>query len=79
MYKFKYIQRDNTIYINGEYYSTYDEFMAENPNFPLVQGRFFEYRGNGILELINSEGHHAPQGDLTEFQSLITAIENLGN
>lgn len=77
MYIFKYIQGDNTIYRKGSYVGTYAEFMDLHPNFPLVEGDFFEYSADG-LDLINLAGHHSAVDDLALYKNLITAINNLG-
>ena len=71
---FKY-HPDNTIYKNGAYYSTYDKFKSEFPTFPLELGKFFEYK-NGVLQFINSEGHHSI-AKLEENNELINAINSL--
>lgn len=75
MYIFKY-HPDNTIYRNGSYISTYAEFMADNPNFPLKEGDFFEY-GEEKFVCINEHGHDVVAGG-AKYQTLINAIHNLG-
>lgn len=66
---------DNAIYKNGLYYGTYDEFRNEHPSFPIELGNFFEYK-NGVLEFINSEGHHAV-AKVEDNETLINAINSL--
>lgn len=73
MYIFKY-HPDNAIYIKGVCKCAYAEFMEQNPNFPLIQGQFLEYRNDG-LDLINNEGHHVGV-NVADYQDLITAINN---
>lgn len=75
MFIFKYIRFQ--IYRNGEFYKAFEDFVSENPEFPIVEGQYFEYRENGF-DLINDEGHHLPQEDLLEYNDLISAINNLG-
>lgn len=69
---------DNVIYTPNGYLSTYTTFMELNPQFPLIEGEFFDYN-NGTLNLINSEGHNIPQ-DIEGYACLIEAINalNLG-
>lgn len=76
MYIFKYMQGDNTIYRNGNYIGTYEEFMADNPNFPLAEGEYFEY-GQEKFVRINEHGHDIVAGG-AKYQPLINAINNLG-
>ena len=71
MYIFKY-HPDNVIYKNGSYISTYGEFMAINPLFPLVEGNFLEY-GLDKFVTINSQGHDVP-ADIADYAGLIQAI-----
>lgn len=72
MYIFKY-HPDNVIYRNGTYVSTFAEFKELNPDFPIVEGQFFEYSSNGFVA-INEEGHNIEAApDVT----LIEAINNL--
>tara|TARA_R100001230_G_C5485256_1_gene34885 strand:- start:258 stop:476 length:219 start_codon:yes stop_codon:yes gene_type:complete len=71
---FKY-HPDNTIYRNGNYYGTFDEFKNEFPTFPLVLGKFFEY-ANGKFSFVNEEGHHT-DAKLEENAELIKAINSL--
>jgi len=78
MYIFKY-HPDNNIYRNGIFVSSYADFMTANPDFPLEQYAFFEYRKddeNG-LDSISSNGNHSSL-DITKFATLINAIKNLG-
>jgi len=74
MYIFKY-HPDNTIYRNGAYEATFQDFTSSHPGFPLEEGKFFEYSENK-LELINEHGHHI-DADISEYQTLITAINGL--
>ncbi len=76
MYIFKY-HPDNTIYVNGTYNSKFSEFMAENPDFPLIENQFFEY-SNNKFSIINSEGHHI-LADESEYSLLINAINDYVN
>ncbi len=71
MYIFKY-HPDNVIYMNNALTHTYAEFITSYPDFPMIEGQFFEYREDG-LDLINNQGHHFPQ-DLSTFEPLIKAI-----
>ena len=78
MYIFKY-HPDNNIYRNGVLMSSYADFIAAHPNFPIEQYSFFEYRDdseNGF-DGINGDGHHIPL-DITKLTTLINAIKNLG-
>jgi len=75
MYIFKY-HPDNVIYRNGTYVSTFPQFMAENAEFPLIEGEFFEYSEDG-LDLISPSGNHSNQADLAPYADLIAAIELL--
>jgi len=77
-YKFKY-HPDNTIYQNGVYIGDYEHFINQNPDFPITEGKYFEYQGDGILQLINDKKHHINVKDLTPYQDLIIAINNLGD
>ncbi len=74
MYIFKYNQ-DEQILRNGSYLSTYTEFMTANPEFPLVQGEWFEY-GSEKFVRINEHGHDVVAGG-SRYQALIQAIEAL--
>ena len=74
MYIFKY-HPDNTIYRNDKYWGTYEKFKAENPDFPIIEGEFFEY-GEEEFTRINIHGHHLPSGG-AKYQALIQAINNL--
>jgi hypothetical protein len=65
---------DNQIYNDSGYVSTYEEFMAANPGFPIVEGDFLEYK-EGKLTKINEQGHHFPA--VGEYENLIQAINNL--
>ena len=73
MYILKYIPEQ--VYRNSKDAASLEEFIAENPDFPIVKGEYFEYRVGGF-DRINSEGHHIAR-DVAEFQTLIQAIEAL--
>ena len=66
---------DETIYSTNGYLSTYDEFIALHPFFPMTKGEYFDYK-DGVLNLINNQGHNLPQ-DVADFPILIQAIEAL--
>lgn len=76
---FKY-HPDNLIFRNNAFYKSFADFNVENPNFPIIEGEFFEYKESGEFELIiNFNGTFTgikrnPLG----FQGLIDAINNLG-
>lgn len=74
MYIFKY-HPDNVIYMNNTYKHTYVEFIALYPDFPIIEGHFFEY-GDNKLDSIDSQGHHLTQ-DLSLFEPLIVAIGDI--
>ena len=78
MYIFNYTP-DGMIYRNGSMVGSYPDFVVRNPDFPITGGQYFEYSNDGF-DLINSVGHHDRQtgDDLARFQTLITAINNLG-
>lgn len=63
---------DNTIYVNNIIYS-FDVFISQYPNFPLIEGEFFSYI-DGTYHDINSEGHNIPE---TPEKNLIDAIGKL--
>ena len=69
---FKY-HPDNVIYENYRFQCKFADFVLENPNFPIVKGKFFEYN-NGTMELINSVGHHA-EVSVSDYQDLVDLIE----
>lgn len=75
MYIFKY-HPDNNVYQSGVCVGAYSDFINARPDFPMPEGQYCEYREDGF-DLIN-QGCHLPQSDLTRFQDLITAINNLG-
>lgn len=68
---FKY-HPDNVILYNGKVIP-FNKFTEENPDFPITEGEFFEFRDNGELDLIINNNHF-----LTENPVLIAAINNLG-
>lgn len=74
-YIFKY-HPDNTIYRNGEYIGTLEEFLNDNDNFPIIENQFFEFKENGDFVTINNEGHEI-EVDKNSFTDLINAIESL--
>ncbi len=76
MYKFKY-HPDNQILRCGLPSCGYEQFMAANPGFPIIDGDFFELKQDGSLEIITSENHHKVIEDLAPYQELIQAIEAL--
>lgn len=80
-YKFKY-HPDGVICRNGQWGIPYDDFIAVYPDFPLSRGAFMELKENGELESIEelSPGSFSgiKQYDLSLYQDLITAINNLG-
>lgn len=65
---------DNLIYNDFGKVSTYTEFMLTHPDFPLVEGQYFDYK-DGLYNSINNEGHNVLQ---EAPQDLIMAINNLG-
>lgn len=75
-YKFKY-HPDNAIYKDGIFLESYESFIANNVDFPIFERQFFEYKDDGSFEVINQSGHHIIQEDLTKYQDLIDAINNL--
>lgn len=70
---FKY-HPDNVIYENYSCKCKFADFVAENPDFPITEGSFFEYN-NGVLEFINSVGHHF-KANIADNQGLVDAIES---
>lgn len=54
---FKY-HPDDTIYQEGKYLCTFEQYIAINPTSNLVQGHFFELLDDGSLTVIDDEGHH---------------------
>ena len=66
---------DDQVYVNSQYVGTYAEFIVLHPDFPITEGQFFQW-SNGVLALINNEGHNIPQDPL-DFEPLIQAIESL--
>ncbi len=77
MYIFKYISDGNAIYRKGSYVGTYEQFISINLGFPMKKEESFEYSDEGF-DVINSQGHHMQPEDLTPYEKLITAINNLG-
>lgn len=75
LYIFKY-NPDEQILRNDNYLCTYTEFMSANPDFPMVQGEWFEYGAEKFVR-INQHGHDVPAGG-ARYQALIQAIVNLG-
>lgn len=80
-YIFKY-HPDNVIYYNGSFLASFDNFIAENSTFPIIENEFFEYKGGVDLLLINANEHGtfesvAPD-NIGEFSELIEAINKLG-
>tara|TARA_R100001230_G_C5467702_1_gene23750 strand:- start:21 stop:302 length:282 start_codon:yes stop_codon:yes gene_type:complete len=70
---FKY-HPDNVIYKNYCSQCKFADFVALNPDFPITEGSFFEYN-KGVLEFINSAGHHV-EANITDHQELVDAIES---
>lgn len=70
---FKY-HPDNEVYEEGIRKCDFPAFIASNPAFPVVEGGFFEYK-DGVLELINTDGHHTAV-NVEDYQQLINTIEN---
>lgn len=73
-YKFKYIK--GQIYTDGLFYADFDTFINDNPDFPIVEGNYFEYKENGDIDIINSDGHHS-SANPANYSQLITAINEL--
>lgn len=73
-YIFKY-NPDEQILRNESFVSSYADFMTARPDFPLIQGEWFEY-GEEEFTRINEHGHHLPAGG-ARYQPLIQAITNL--
>jgi len=79
-YRFKY-HPDGWIGKNNKYYLSYDDFTAAHSGFPISKGQFFELKTNGTLETISLEEDTytgRTQGDLTPYNSLLIAINNIG-
>ncbi len=75
MYKFKY--HNDLIMRNDRRFTPFAKFMILNPNFPIQEGQFFEYRENGELDNIINGNHHKIE-NLEDYQTLIEAIDSLG-
>jgi hypothetical protein len=73
-YIFKY-HPDNVIYLNGAYHSTFAEFIEVNPDFPIVEGVFFELKEQSV-ELIDINGCHT-SGNINDFNNVIGAIDGI--
>lgn len=83
MYKFKYhidglILRYNP---NNDrpIILSYMDFMKLYPDFPIIQNNFFEYNQDGsFYQIIQGNGYLINDDDLHQYESLIYAINNLG-
>jgi hypothetical protein len=77
-YIFKY-HPDNVICRNGVCGIPYAEFMENHPDFPLVEGEFFEYRYDAfeIIKIIGNTYIGIIQNDLQPYKNLINAINDL--
>lgn len=72
---------DNVIFRNGFFYKTYTDFTADNPDFPIIEGEFFELKDDGSFSIMfnfNGTYTHIPRNSIG-YQPLINAINNLGD
>lgn len=81
MAEFLFKYHDSKVFYNGGAQS-FESFIAQNINFPLVKNEYFEYGintyGRDRLDLINSEGHHLPfnlDKEPLKYKKLLTAIK----
>ena len=83
MYNFKYHPDNVILRNNGEnerpLITPYADFMVENPDFPIIQGEYFEYGEDGAFyKIISGSGFLVTGEDLEQYLPLINAINNLG-